>query len=283
MDLEDKLLGYKAQNYVSSSESEGEDDEDSGRESGGEVGSQNAEEAPQLDLRVDGPMTGPKGVIEDYRRYRQLVAEQREEKKAELEALAKKFSITCQSSLDEEKEKNAKKEFEFDEEDEFVKMYHMKRLQEMRKRAEEYVSSIRPQFGSLKDIPGKEFLDCIDKENPNIVIVMHLYQPGVEGCSAMTGCLKVLSQQYPRVKFCQVPATETGISKYFVQNGLPALLVYQNKQLIGNYVKMNAVFGDDFYATDVESFLIENGILSENTPDMVTKLRSNEEDSDDSD
>jgi hypothetical protein len=104
-------------------------------------------------------------VIEDYRRYRQLAAEQREEKKAELEALAKKFSITCQSSvsfisgfsienecmvhwvflpkLDEEKEKDGGKEFEFDEEDEFVKMYHMKRLQEMRRRAEEYVSSIR--------------------------------------------------------------------------------------------------------------------------------------------
>ncbi|CAB3987430.1 Hypothetical predicted protein [Paramuricea clavata] len=216
MDLEDKLLGYKAQNYVSSSESEGEDDEDSGRESGGEVKNKNTEETPQLDLRVDGPMTGPKGVLEDYRRYRQLAAEQREEKKAELEALAKKFSITCQSSLDEEKEKSATKEFEFDEEDEFVKMYHMKRLQEMRRRAEEYVSSIRPTFGTLQDIPGKEYLDAVDKENANVVIVMHLYQPGVEGCSVMTGCLKVLSQQYPRVKFCQVLASETGISKYFV-------------------------------------------------------------------
>ena len=38
-------------------------------------------------------------MLEDYRRYRQLAAEQREEKKAELEALAKKFSITCQSSV----------------------------------------------------------------------------------------------------------------------------------------------------------------------------------------
>ena len=47
------------------------------------------------------------------------------------------------SKLDEEKEKKDSKEWEFDEEDEFVKMYHMKRLQEMRRRAEEYVSSIR--------------------------------------------------------------------------------------------------------------------------------------------
>ena len=56
MDLEDKLLGFKAQNYVSSSESEGEDDEDSGKESGNEVKNENQEETPQLDLRVDGPM-----------------------------------------------------------------------------------------------------------------------------------------------------------------------------------------------------------------------------------
>ena len=45
--------------------------------------------------------------------------------------------------LDEEKEKSAAKEFDFDEEDEFVKMYHMKRLQEMQSQAEKYVSSIR--------------------------------------------------------------------------------------------------------------------------------------------
>ncbi len=56
MDLEDKLLGYKAQNYVSSSESEGEDDEDSGQESGDERKNENPAETPQLDLRVDGPM-----------------------------------------------------------------------------------------------------------------------------------------------------------------------------------------------------------------------------------
>ena len=56
MDLEDKLLGFKAQNYVSSSESEGEDEGDSGRESGDELKNENCEEGPPLDLRVNGPM-----------------------------------------------------------------------------------------------------------------------------------------------------------------------------------------------------------------------------------
>lgn len=281
MDTEDKLLGFKAHNYVSSSESEPEDDED--KASDDEAKNENEEEEPTLDFRVQGPKTGPKGVLEDYRRYRQLAAEQREEKKSELEALAKKFSITCQSSLDEEKEKKVMKELDL-EEDEFIKMYHIKRLQEMKTQAEQYVSSIRPTFGKLFDISGQDYLDAIDKENPDVVVIMHLFQPNLEGCEPMSGCLKVLSQQYPRVKFCQVLASETGISKYFVDYGLPALLVYQNKQLIGNYVKMANVLGDDFYSTDVESFLIENGILSENTPDQVPgSLRSNREDSEDSD
>ena len=40
-------------------------------------------------------------------------------------------------------------------------------------------------------------------------------------------------------------------------SGLPALLVYKEGQLVGNFVKLLDEFGDDFYATDVESFLIE--------------------------
>ena len=44
--------------------------------------------------------------------------------------------------LDEEKEKKVMKELDL-EEDEFIKMYHIKRLQEMKTQAEQYVSSIR--------------------------------------------------------------------------------------------------------------------------------------------
>ena len=43
--------------------------------------------------------TGPKGVIQDYRRYKQLETEQRKEKEKEIRALAQKFSVSCQSSV----------------------------------------------------------------------------------------------------------------------------------------------------------------------------------------
>ena len=39
--------------------------------------------------------------------------------------------------------------------------------------------------------------------------------------------------------------------------GVPALLIYKNKELIGNFIRLSDEFGTDFFATDVESFLHE--------------------------
>lgn len=41
------------------------------------------------------------------------------------------------------------------------------------------------------------------------------------------------------------------------KEGLPALLVYKGGQMVGNFVKLEDTFGEDFYAVDVESYLIE--------------------------
>ena len=38
---------------------------------------------------------------------------------------------------------------------------------------------------------------------------------------------------------------------------MPALLVYKNGEVVGNFIKISAELGEDFYATDVESFLLE--------------------------
>lgn len=56
---------------------------------------------------------------------------------------------------------------------------------------------------------------------------------------------------------------EAGLSRRFKQQGVPALLVYKKTQLVGNFVQLTNQLGEDFYASDVESFLIENGILND--------------------
>lgn len=52
------------------------------------------------------PHSGPKGVINDWRRFKQLETEQREEQCREMERLVKKLSMTCRSHLDEEEERH---------------------------------------------------------------------------------------------------------------------------------------------------------------------------------
>lgn len=55
---------------------------------------------------------GPKGVINDWRKYKQLEVEQKQEQKKEMERLIKKLSMTCRSDLDQEKDKEKQKELQ---------------------------------------------------------------------------------------------------------------------------------------------------------------------------
>ena len=47
---------------------------------------------------------------------------------------------------------------------------------------------------------------------------------------------------------------------YFIfkrKMGCPALLIYKNAEMIGNFVRMGDEFGQEFCASDVENFLLE--------------------------
>lgn len=57
-------------------------------------------------------LAGPKGVINDWRKYKQLETEQRVEQQKEMERLIKKLSMTCRSQLDEELDKQKQKELQ---------------------------------------------------------------------------------------------------------------------------------------------------------------------------
>lgn len=56
--------------------------------------------------------SGPKGVINDWRKYKQLEVEQKQEQKKEMERLIKKLSMSCRSDLDLEKDEQKKKELQ---------------------------------------------------------------------------------------------------------------------------------------------------------------------------
>nr|XP_034185835.1 phosducin-like protein [Osmia lignaria] len=263
--LEDKILGEKLHYYCSSSsEDEENDSRDSDKDSDNEryppVITESCIEPSFSEWDGTSSNTGPKGVIKDWQRYKQLQAEKREEQEKERLQLIKKLSLTCCSSLDEEKEKIMQTDPDLAEllSDEFLLDYQRQRMKEMLARSEKL------HFGRVINLEtADQFLDAIDNEDKSVTIVVHIYENNVPGCEAMNGCLISLAENYPFVKFCKILGSVAGLSKHFKKEGVPALLIYKAGQVIGNFVHITDYLGVDFYASDVETFLIEHGMLTD--------------------
>lgn len=220
--LDDKLLGEKLHYYCSSSEDEDEK----------ESGSKNCDEPNTIQLNPNEHNTGPKGVIEDWRRYKQLEVEKREIDERErlvriflayqfskglfslfsltslirqFQDLAKKLSLNCRSEKEDQEINSEIEKLENElenDDDEFLQEYIKKRMHEM------IESSIvnRKHFGhvfELKD--GDEFLNTVDNpEHKNVLIVIHIWDRGSEACKAVNGCLMTIAKEYNYIKFCRI-------------------------------------------------------------------------------
>eukprot|EP00088_Acartia_fossae_P017414 TRINITY_DN19887_c0_g1_i10.p1 TRINITY_DN19887_c0_g1~~TRINITY_DN19887_c0_g1_i10.p1 ORF type:complete len:293 (-),score=95.74 TRINITY_DN19887_c0_g1_i10:299-1177(-) len=261
--LDDKLLGEKLHYYCSSSEDEDGDE-------GGRIQDAPPSNIPQPPVN-DGPNTGPKGVIKDWQRYKQLESEKRAEAEVEKLALAKKLNLSCKSSREEaeEKEREQKLEEEMDEllNDAFMQEYMQKRLEEMMK-------TVLPtkKFGHVINLESDlHFLNAIDNEEKACTVMILIHEDEVAGCAAMRGCLTCLAKDYPTVKFCQIYSSIAGLSKHFKVSGVPALLVYRGGQLISSFVQLTNQLGEDFYAPELESFLHEYALLpnQEEMPKLI--------------
>lgn len=279
--LEDKILGEKLHYYCSSSEDESSDVEEGKSEvaCAKDNTSSNIQTPEPYKWEGSSTNTGPKGVVKDWQRFKQLEAEKRVEQEKEKIMLIKKLSLTCQSALDEERDKQAQEDPEIAEllADGFLLEYQKQRMQEMMA----HLSSL-PQFGKVIELQDtQQFLDAVDKENKSVTVIIHIYEDGVDGCEAMNGCLISLSQDYVQVKFCKLKASIAGLSRLFKVSGVPALLVYKGGLLVGNFVRIIKDLGDDFFAEDVESFLLEHGMLPDKT--CVPSIVRSQDDDDDSD
>lgn len=273
--------------YYSSSEDEGSDNEDEDGE-GKTIRDGNAGD-PEIDYSADGTSvnTGPKGVINDWRKYKQLEVEQKQEQKKEMERLIKKLSMTCRSDLDLEKDKEKEKELQEkikgkmtmqeynmlqqqEDDEDFLQHYRMQRIEEMRRqlcRGKRFERVF--ELGS-----GEDFLEALDKEDKGTLVMIHIYEPEVAGCEAMSGSLQCLAQEYPLVKFCSVRSSAISTSALFRDSALPALLVYKGGDLIGNFVRLTDQLGEDFFAVDVEALLQEYGLLPDKPPVVPKTIRN---------
>lgn len=262
--LDDKLLGEKT-HYYCSSESEEEPEEGSDKTS---LVSNTSKFIPTRDLTEWGGSstnTGPKGVIKDWQRYKQLETEKREEQELEKLALMKKLSLTCQSSKDEEKMQQEEDELERELEelldDKILEEFKILRMNQM------INQHCNPKsYGLLLAIKtGQEYLDAIDKTERTTTVIMYIYSEGDKCCKMMYDNFVSLAIEYPEVKFCSVEVSIAGLSRHFERRGVPAVLVYKNGSLVGNFVRITDELGDEFVTSDIENFLLEHGMLPDHT------------------
>ncbi|CAG0914127.1 unnamed protein product [Notodromas monacha] len=292
--LDDRLLGEKTHYYCSS---EDEDERERGKDDDEDEGA-TAAAAPEVPEPPPPPSnawrgmttnTGPKGVIKDWQRFKQLETEKREEQEAEKLKLIQKLSLNCASESEKEKQKTEKEKKKrgwgrskkkpvdededidkiLEEEDGFFDFYVKQRMQEMISRYE-----CLPVFGEVLELKsGPEFLRAVDDEHKDVTVFVHLYDPGKRACAVLNNCLKGLTSNYSRgFKFCTLDVRVVNMTEIFQAQGVPALLIYRGGNLVGNFVRLGDEFkSDHFSAADVMKFLIEHGHLPDQslTPKII--------------
>lgn len=268
--LEDKILGNPIENYCSSDEGENNDSGDDGENSNSKEDPTITEESNSLPKwSGTAENTGPKGVISDWQRFKQLENENREKQEREKLELFKKLSITAKTTAEDEK---AREQEEIDAEfaelmsDDILLQFQKRRMMEM------FDKTGKPlTFGKVVSIlNADEFLNAVDKEHKLTTVVIHIFENNVNACKAMNKCLVTVAKAYPMVKFCKIIGSVAGMSRHFKASGVPALLVYKAGQIIGNFVRISDELGNDFYPSDVENFMIEHGMLPDKS--CVPKL-----------
>lgn len=253
--LDDKLLGEKLHYYCSSSSGESEEEDE-------------GENEPKLETTAPDPATntaewnglsrntGPKGVIEDWQKYKLLQCQRQEENEKQQLELCKKLAMNCKPDS----------ELEDGESEQFLLEYRKRRMQEM---ISQYGNK-NLTFGHVVDIKSpNDFLKMVDEEHETTTIVVHVYDNNNSACKKINDILVILAEQYRDVKFCKVLTSSAGLSLHFKISGTPAFLVYKNKQIIGNFIRITDEFGDEFSESDIENFFIENGMLNDKTSPVI--------------
>ena len=238
-------------NYVSSSDEERESGDDSAYpESKCNVRPPTMNVCPRSG---SGANTGPKGVIRDREHYKEL----REQEEAWISHQQRGKSQKQPAPIQNRWDENELLELESDQ---FLQQYREKRLREMRAAAARSGQTAQ-RFGSLLHLSASTFIPAVDNEQPSVYVVVHISDDSVEACSAMNGCLTYLASEYTQAKFCCLPSSDAPVSCQFKSEGVPALLVYRGGELIGNFIRVSDQLGEDFYASELEKFLVDNDCL----------------------
>lgn len=195
---------------------------------------------------------GPKGVLNDYKAYKQQEKLQLERDALIRQATLLRIANGCvESAPREEIPSNNVPE---DSDDEFMKEFRAKRLQEMLK------TDTRPQFGRLEYVEPTEFVDIVDQIDARSTVVIHLYEPFVNTCQTLNKAMENLAIKHRRVRFLCLEASK---ADYTIDHkGLPVFMVYQGGELIHTILNVAQLVEGVVNVETIEWLLTEYNTLS---------------------
>ncbi|KAJ3099478.1 Phosducin-like protein 2 [Phlyctochytrium planicorne] len=228
-------------------------------------------------LGIGGAMTGPKGVIADFKFHeRQERARAVEKARAEtikLSSTAMKSGWIEREIQREENEKMGVESLEEmgddeedalirlleSEEDEYLKEYRYRRMKEMSQNVGKSV------YGEFIEIDVDEYVEAIEGSDvdPATTVVIHLYQPNLDACRLVNAFLSVLAPKYPLVKFLRIVSTKADAN--FDPVALPALLIYRAGEMVEALMRVDDEIegwkNGRCDVVDFEGFLVGKGVL----------------------
>jgi hypothetical protein len=205
-------------------------------------------------LGIGSSFTGPKGVKEDYKFHKQQErARKREKDEKDFDKLSKKAlsSGWLQRQIEEEERD--------EDEEEFLRQYRERRIRELQQQQ-------GTRFGSVMELTRGSFVQTIDREGPEVKIVIHMYENSNQASRLVNEMLPQLAVRYPRTKFCKIVASHADAS--FDHIALPALLVYQGGELQHTLLRLTDEIPDwadtgRCSLRDFEEYLALQGVLEQ--------------------
>ncbi|OQS02660.1 hypothetical protein THRCLA_04982 [Thraustotheca clavata] len=179
--------------------------------------------------------TGPKGVITDYKAYKQAKAEERKQNEAMRNAIMTRIAKGCVEISHTECNNlvdNTLSDSDEFSDDEMMKEYCAKRMLEIKTR----LNDTLPVFGTIQHVDTYSFVDLVDAADQRVNVIAHICDERNQVCIAINKCLKELCGICPHTQFLVVNNIEDDTT--FQVKDLPIVLVYQGGQQIESFVNV---------------------------------------------
>ena len=108
-------------------------------------------------------------------------------------------------------------------------------------------------FGNIVEVTAREYVEAIDKCDPRVFVVVHIYEDYVKECGRLNRCMEELARSYTNVKFVRLRSSES--PSPFDPVTLPTLCVYKAGDLCNSFVRVQDTVSSNFTSDDIEWML----------------------------